>query len=69
MKVRNSNGAEIDCTEIADLWHLAMYLQEQDDPLLKRWGHEVQDTWHQAHAMHDALTGQGYAGLVEEDNQ
>jgi cyclopropane fatty-acyl-phospholipid synthase-like methyltransferase len=56
MKVTNKNGAEIDCTDIADLWHVAMWLQEQDDKTLQHWGKQVQETWHQAHAMHDHLT-------------
>lgn len=44
LMVNNPNGVPIDCTRIADLWHIAMGLDEQPQDA-------VLEVWHQAHAL------------------
>lgn len=48
MMIKNKHGVETNCTQIADLWHIAMALPEPQQTL-------VLDVWTQAHAMHDEL--------------
>ena len=48
LMVKNQGGVEIDCSQIADLWHLAQSLPVKQ-------GEAVLKIWYQAHAMQDKL--------------
>ena len=39
---------EVDKIQVPDLWHVAMYLKDND---MKTWGEMVQDCWHLTHDL------------------
>lgn len=46
--VNNKNDVPVDCTEIFDIWHIAMRLTARDQE-------KVLEVWTQAHAMLDHI--------------
>ena len=48
LMVKNNAGVAFDCTEIEDLWHIAMALPARTQEI-------VLEVWHQAHAMRDHI--------------
>ncbi len=51
--VKNNSGAEFDCTEIEDLWHIAEWVRSHSSYVPQ--ANAIIDVWHKAHAMRDHI--------------
>lgn len=49
MKVTNQHGIVVDCTDIADLWHIACTQKSSNAR------EAILEVWRQAHSMRDEL--------------
>ena len=70
IKLLNAAGLEREYSEIPDLWHIAMAVEDDNisslnTEQLKMASKAILDTWHMAHDLKDAISADRKALILE----
>jgi len=61
IRIMNEHGVVKEYGRIPDLWHIAMWLEENDH---EKSGREILEVWHMAHDFKSAAEKQGKAKIL-----